>query len=115
VPLAWIPACAGMTDKALVTILVSLLNSTGLDSGNVMRTVGSSEAQRRLPRLLEEVANGAEIVITRHGKEIARLVPTTGRVDDRRLATAVEALKRFRHGRRLGHVTIRELIEEGRL
>jgi len=80
-----------------------------------MKTVGSYEAKTHLPRLLEEVEHGAEIVITRHGKPVARLVPMAERVDDRRLKAAVAGLKRFRQGRRLGDVTIRELIDEGRL
>lgn len=79
-----------------------------------MKTVGSYEAKTHLPSLLEEVERGAEIVITRHGKAIARLVPVAERVDDRRLKAAVERLKRFRHGRRLGDATIKELINEGR-
>ena len=80
-----------------------------------MKTVGSYEAKTHLPRLLEEVEHGAEIVITRHGKPVARLVPVTERVDDLRLKTVVEGLKHFRRGRRLGEVSIRELIDEGRL
>jgi prevent-host-death family protein len=79
-----------------------------------MKTVGSNEAKTHLASLLEEVEHGAEIVITRHGKAIARLVPATERVGDRHLKAAVENLKRFRHGRRLGDATIRGLIEEGR-
>ena len=79
-----------------------------------MKTVGSYEAKTHLPRLLEEVERGAEIVITRHGKAIARLVPVAERFDDRRLRTAVESLKRFRHGRRLGDATVKGLVEDGR-
>lgn len=79
-----------------------------------MKTVGTYEAKTHLTKLLEEVEHGAEVVITRHGKAIARLVPATERVDGRRLKTAVEGLKRFRQGRRLGDATIKELIEEGR-
>ena len=79
-----------------------------------MKTVGSYEAKTHLPSLLEEGERGAEFVITGHGKAIARLVPVAERVDDRRLKAAVESLKRFRHGRRLGDATIKELINEGR-
>jgi len=79
-----------------------------------MKTVGSYEAKTHLPGLLEEVERGAEITITRHGKAVARLVPVAERVGERRLKTAVERLKRFRRGRRLGDMTIKALIEEGR-
>lgn len=40
-----------------------------------MATVGSYEAKTHLPALLERVQTGESIVITRHGKAIARLVP----------------------------------------
>lgn len=79
-----------------------------------MKTVGSYDAKTHLPGLLQEVEQGAEITITRHGKAIARLVPVAERVGEHRLRTAVEGLKRFRAGRRLGDTTIRDLIEEGR-
>lgn len=79
-----------------------------------MKTVGSYEAKTHLPRLLEEVERGAEITITRHGRPVARLVPVGERVGDRRLREAVNGLKRFRRGRRLGDLTLRDLIEDGR-
>jgi prevent-host-death family protein len=40
-----------------------------------MREVGAFEAKNRLGRLLDLVERGEEIIITRHGKEVARLVP----------------------------------------
>jgi len=40
-----------------------------------MRKVQSSEAKIHLPQLLSEVERGETIVITRHGRAIARLVP----------------------------------------
>jgi prevent-host-death family protein len=39
------------------------------------RSVGVHEAKTHLSRLLERVAGGEEIVITRRGEEVARLVP----------------------------------------
>lgn len=44
-----------------------------------MRTVNIHEAKTHLSRLLEKVTGGAEIVIAKAGKPIARLVPL-GRV-----------------------------------
>ncbi len=38
------------------------------------KSVGVHEAKTHLSRLLEEVAGGEEIVITRRGEEVARLV-----------------------------------------
>ena len=40
-----------------------------------MRTVGSYEAKTHLPRLLDEVAKGERITITKHGHPVAMLVP----------------------------------------
>jgi len=79
-----------------------------------MKSVGSYEAKTHLSRLLEEVENGEEIVITRHGKAIARLVPATQRVDELRLKSVVANLKNFRKGRRLDGLAVKDLIEEGR-
>jgi prevent-host-death family protein len=42
-----------------------------------MREVQSSDAKAHLPQLLSEVERGETIVITRHGRAIARLVPET--------------------------------------
>ena len=39
------------------------------------KSVGVHEAKTHLSRLLERVAAGEEIVITRRGEEVARLVP----------------------------------------
>jgi prevent-host-death family protein len=78
-----------------------------------MKTVGIFEAKRYLSALLERVERGEEIVITRRGKPIASLVPV-GAVSYDRLATAVTRLKAFRRGRRLGNLSPKALIEEGR-
>ena len=40
-----------------------------------MREVGAFEAKNKLGQLLDLVERGEEIVITRHGKQVARLVP----------------------------------------
>ena len=40
-----------------------------------MREIQSSEAKTHLPQLLDAVELGETIVITRHGRAIARLVP----------------------------------------
>jgi prevent-host-death family protein len=75
--------------------------------------VGAYEAKTHLPALLERVARGEQITITKHGKPIARLVPI-GRVGDPdRRREAVEKLKEFAKGRTLG-VPVKQLIEEGR-
>lgn len=78
-----------------------------------MESVGSYEAKTHLPALLERVAKGEEIVITKHGVPIARLVP----VEQERLRdvrTVIEELKKFRKGHTLGGISVRDMINEGR-
>jgi prevent-host-death family protein len=78
-----------------------------------MKTVGTFEAKTHLSTLLEQVERGEEITITRHGKAVARLVPLRA-VDRGRLEDTVARLKAFRRGRRLGEVSAKALIEDGR-
>lgn len=40
-----------------------------------MREIGAFEAKNKFGQLLDWVASGEEVTITRHGKEVARLVP----------------------------------------
>jgi len=79
-----------------------------------MESVGAYEAKTHLPQLLDRVARGEEIQITRNGRPVARLVPDPG--DQGTDVRAVIAqIREFRKGRKLGDdITIRELIEEGR-
>jgi prevent-host-death family protein len=80
-----------------------------------METVGSFDAKTHLPQLLERVARGEEFTITKHGKPVARLVPTQPAKAKPDVRVAVEAMKKFRKGRTLGGgLTVRDLIEEGR-
>jgi prevent-host-death family protein len=78
-----------------------------------VRTVGAFEAKTHLSALLEEVERGEEVVITRHGKAIARLVPAE-RIDRERVSAAIAELKRLRAGSSLGGLSWKELRDEGR-
>jgi prevent-host-death family protein len=79
-----------------------------------MESVGAYEAKTHLPQLLDRVARGEEICITRHGRPIARLVPEAA-LPSADIRTVIAEIKEFRKGRTLGgDLTIRELIEEGR-
>jgi len=79
-----------------------------------METIGAYEAKTHLPRLLERVARGEVITITKHGRPVARLVPAP-ELRRRSVAETIAAIEGFRRGRHLGAVSIREMIEEGRL
>ncbi len=54
----------------------------------VMDEIQASEVKTHLPRLLDRVEHGETIVITRHGRPIAQLVPAS----DRRREETVQAL-----------------------
>ena len=77
-----------------------------------MRTVGAYDAKTNLPRLLDEVAAGESITITKHGVPVATLVPA--RPGRKSASAAADELLRFRAAHRLRGVTVRDLIEEGR-
>jgi len=78
-----------------------------------MRTIGAYEAKTHLPRLLDEVAAGDEIIITKHGVPVAVLVPATT-WSTRTVSETIEALRAFRGRHPLGDISVRELIDEGR-
>ena len=79
-------------------------------------SVGSYEAKTHLPQLLDRVEHGETIVITRHGKPVARLVPATAERarPDVRQAVAEMLAYRDKHGPTLEGLSVRDLIEEGR-
>jgi prevent-host-death family protein len=78
-----------------------------------MNSVGAFEAKTHLSTLLERVAKGETIQITKKGQPVALLVPpgTGGRADLRKVA---DEIREIRKGNRLGRVTLRKLINEGR-
>ncbi len=78
-----------------------------------MKTIGASEARSHFSRLLERVANGERIVITRHGTPVARLVPFA-KPDGERAPRAISRLKASRKGSRLGGLSCKDLRDEGR-
>lgn len=77
-----------------------------------MKTVGSYEAKTHLPRLLDEVAAGETITITKHGVPVAVLVPAgPSRID---VAAAAAELRAFGARHPLKGLKVRDLIDEGR-
>lgn len=79
-----------------------------------MREVGVVEAEGRLGQLLDRVEAGEEIVITRSGRAVARLLPPTPAFDTVRAQEAAAAIRRMSQGATLGGSSIRELMNEGR-
>ncbi|MEJ0071738.1 MAG: type II toxin-antitoxin system prevent-host-death family antitoxin [Pseudomonadota bacterium] len=60
-----------------------------------MRQIQASEAKAKLAELLDDVERGGSVIITRHGRPIARLVPET-EGKQASIARAIERLKTFR-------------------
>jgi prevent-host-death family protein len=58
-----------------------------------MQEVGAFEAKNKLSMLLDAVERGEEVVITRHGKAIARLVPDRPRQDVNRAQDAAARIR----------------------
>jgi len=44
----------------------------------MVRTMNASEVKAKILALLDEVADGTEVEITKHGRVVARLVPAGG-------------------------------------
>jgi len=85
-----------------------------------MATVTAFEAKTRFGELLERVSRGEEVVITRHDKPVARLVPEGAqRLDDvRRTVAGLRELQqriRRRSRAKLSDREVRSAIEAGRL
>jgi prevent-host-death family protein len=76
------------------------------------KTVGAYEAKTKLPELLDLVAHGDEIVITRHERPVARLVPVDRPVAREKLFGRLRGLRsslKLRKGE-----TTKDLIAAGR-
>ena len=73
-----------------------------------MQSIGAYEAKTHLPRLLDRVAKGESLIITRHGRPVARLVPVENEARDRARQAALRILERRA---RLGTTSVSELID----
>ena len=79
-----------------------------------MNQVGAFEAKNTLGTLLDCVERGEEVIITRRGKPIARLVPAEDGFDRARARRAVQGIKETSRGLTLGGLALKDLIGEGR-
>ena len=58
-----------------------------------MLEIGAFAAKNTLGSLLDRVERGEEIVITRHGQAIARLIPNAGGIDRAQAKAAAERIR----------------------
>jgi prevent-host-death family protein len=73
-----------------------------------MHEVGAFEAKNRFGHLLDLVEQGEEVVITRRGKEVARLVPARQTVSRDEARAAVARIRARAESRKLGRFDWRE-------
>jgi prevent-host-death family protein len=79
-----------------------------------MRQIQASEAKTKFLQLLDDVERGDTLIITRHGKPIARLSPETERRQTE-IKAAMQGIRALRP--KFGHITVKELLaarDEGR-
>lgn len=84
-----------------------------------MTTVGIFEAKNRLSELVERAARGEEIVITRRGEQVARLMPPRAPDALGQAHALATRIRRSRMGQVSGQppgdgASIRDMIDEGR-
>jgi prevent-host-death family protein len=58
-----------------------------------MHEFGAFEAKNKFSALLDRVERGEEIVITRHGQPVARLIPSSGGIDRAQAQAAAERIR----------------------
>jgi prevent-host-death family protein len=80
-----------------------------------MREIGAFEAKNKFGQLLDWVEAGDEVVITRRGKVVARLVAPAAVIDPDAGIAAAARIRARRRGVTLGGIKIKDLINEGRL
>ncbi len=79
-----------------------------------MKTVGALEAKTHLSDLLDRVAKGETIMITRHGAPAAMLVPVGATGKKLTHQEIVEGMRSLRKRIKPDTMTVRAMVEEGR-
>jgi prevent-host-death family protein len=79
-----------------------------------MQTIQASEAKTHFLRILDDVERGESVIVTRHGKRVARLIPEV-EIDRERVQQAIDKMRVLRQ--RIGKVSIEDILSmrnEGR-
>ena len=79
-----------------------------------MASIGAFEAKTHLSDLLDRVARGEKITITRHGVPAALLVPVTEAAPKMTHKEIVEGMRALRKRVKPGKISVREMVNEGR-
>ena len=79
-----------------------------------MASIGAFEAKTHLSDLLDRVARGERITITRHGVPAALLVPVRETTPKLTHQEIVEGMRALRKRVNPGKMSVREMVNEGR-
>ena len=81
----------------------------------IMQTIQASEAKTHFLRILDDVERGESVIVTRHGKRVARLIPEV-EIDRERVQRAIDGILEIR--KRTKPVSLEEILamrDEGRM
>ena len=67
-----------------------------------MKVVGALEAKNKLGQSLDLVEQGEDVTITRHGKDVARIVPARSRPGREEARAAIERIHERAEAAKLG-------------
>jgi prevent-host-death family protein len=79
-----------------------------------MQTIQASEAKTKFLRILDDVERGASVIVTRHGKPVARISPEP-EINREAVQRATEGMRALR--KRIGKLSLEEILsarDEGR-
>lgn len=79
-----------------------------------MITIGIFEAKASLGQLAQSAAEGEIVVLTRRGKAVAEIRSLAGDAAQANTQQAIDDLRKFRRGNRVGSFEIADFVAEGR-
>lgn len=81
-----------------------------------MRRLGAFEVKTHFSEILGDVINGEKFVITKHGKQVAMIVPFSPKDSETNpVVDAIRAIRNLRKGIKIGKsLSIKQMIEQGR-
>jgi prevent-host-death family protein len=81
-----------------------------------MKHFGAFEAKTHFSELLRDVISGEKFIITKHGVEVAMIIPSTQKEENvDPVKNAIRTLKKLKKDVTLGKkLSIRKMIEKGR-
>jgi prevent-host-death family protein len=84
-----------------------------IEGATEMHKVGLFEAKQKLSELVERAGHGERIGITKRGKLAAVIGPTQSEVDLKQVFAEMDKIRK--RAKKVPGVTVKSLIEEGRM